>query len=172
MLHSLFKWCLCTSALLLGLNAAQAQVFRLDDSASPQSRVAPKWVLGDHGQLLGQARPDLPAPTSAQAQFGTIEYRLATAAYVGKRAHIYYVIPASIDGLKNASGLQVSWRSSGAFASGSARPGERVRVWSGTVGDALMTQGLDLTMQIDLRALRLPPSGQLGFESYFEIEVL
>jgi hypothetical protein len=97
---------------------------------------------------------------------------LSTAAYLGKKARIFYVVPAAIEGLRSAAALQVNWPAGKLFAAGTARPGERALVWTGTVGQAWMVDALDLSMQVNLRELRLPPNGQLGFESYFEIEVL
>jgi hypothetical protein len=154
------------------VGAAQAQVFRLDDSASPRSRVSPQWVTGPDGRALRDVNPQLPAPSSALLKFGRVDYKLSTAAYLGKKARIYYVVPAAIEGLRSAAALQVNWPAGKLFAAGTARPGERALVWTGTVGQAWMVDALDLSMQVNLRELRLPPNGQLGFESYFEIEVL
>jgi hypothetical protein len=168
-----FVQALAGLALLLCMaSAVQAQVYRLDDSASPRSRVNPRWVTGPDGRALSDANPRLPAPSSATVKFGRIDYKLATANYMGKKARIYYVVPAVIEGVRSPSALQVSWPAATLFAAGTARPGERAVVWSGTIAQAWMADALDVTMQINLRELRLPANGQLGFESYFEIEVL
>ncbi len=105
-------------------------------------------------------------------KFGQVDYKLATANFVGKQARIYYVIPASIPGLVSPSGLRVEWRGNAPFESGTGRPGDRILVWTGTVTEAWMSASLDLTMQVDLAALRLPSGTNFGFESYFEIEGL
>lgn len=145
---------------------AYAVTERLDDSASPRSRVASQTNLGDQGRLIANN----PAASTATIKFGRVNYKLATAKYVGKQARIYYVVPLGIVGLRSPAGLKVEWRGNGVFSNGQARPGERSLVWTGTVHDVWMIEGLDLTMQADLREIRLPPGANFGFESYFEIE--
>lgn len=156
--------------LLLGLLwlplAVQAE--RLDDSASPRQQVEAPVVLADTGGLLA----DSIGATQAILKFGRVDYRLATAAYVGQEARIYYVIPAAINGLRTPAALTVEWRGTGRFASGSAHAGERVLVWSGRIEEAWLNEGLELTMRVNLRELELPEGADFGFESYFDIEVL
>ena len=78
----------CAALLLLALAPpAGAGVARLDDSASPRARVDTDFR---RAQPVDGIRFDLP--------FGRIDYRLATAPYVGRRARIFYVIPAVIPG--------------------------------------------------------------------------
>lgn len=152
--------------LLAGGGAALAQVHRLDDSTSPRSRV--------------QARPDEDADAGLGAaaspfitvRFDGIEYRLATAPFVGRRARIFYVVPPFIPGLRSPAGMRVEWRTGGLFAPGMARPGERRMVWSGTVPGPWMSERFDLRVQFDRRELRPVPGGALDYESYFEMEVL
>jgi hypothetical protein len=144
---------------------SQAITERLDDSASPLSRVASQTSLGDQGRLLTDS-------TTATLQFGRVNYKLSTAKYIGKQARIYYVIPLGIPGLLSPAGLRVEWRGHGLFSNGQARPGERSLVWTGTVREAWMTEGLNITMQVDLHEINLPPGANFGFESYFEIETL
>ncbi|HSW16326.1 MAG TPA: hypothetical protein VLJ86_03810 [Ramlibacter sp.] len=152
---------------LWGLCApASAQIERLDDSASPRAQV--HAVVEDSGV----ARPGTPDSPVVRVSFGRIQYRLATARHVGRRARIYYVIPAGIPGLRTPSALQVTWRSEGLFASSQGRPGERIPVWNGIVRDAWMNESFDIGWQLDLRELRLPRGAQLGFEAYFDIETL
>jgi hypothetical protein len=141
---------------------------RLDDTASPRNRVVSQTVLGDQGQLLAHTA----SGTLVTLKFGRINYKLATAKFIGKRARIYYVVPLAITGLRSPVGLKVEWRGHGIFSNGRARPGERSMVWAGTVHEAWMTEGLDVTMQVDLREINLPPGANFGFESYFEIETL
>jgi hypothetical protein len=158
-------------ALLLGLNCASAlaRVERLDDSASPRAMVTSPPMLSEFGQPLDKAVRG-PAPVYGIVKFGRIDYKLATAKYIGKPARIYLVIPNSIPGLRSPLGLRVDWLGNGLFSSGTARPGERTLVWTGTVRDAFINEGLTMTMQIELRHLLRASSG-LAFESYFEIEV-
>ena len=159
-------------ALCLAFGAAPgfARVERLDDSASPRSQVTSPPMLSEQGQPLDRYIPGPPA-TVGVVKFGRVEYKLATARFVGKQARIYYVIPAAIAGLRSPAGLRVEWRGNGIFADGAARPGQRTLVWSGIVREAYMSEGLDLTMRIELRELQLRQGAGLAFESYFEIEV-
>lgn len=155
-------------AILLAAAAMAAQaVERLDDSASPRSRVRAPVVLGEDGRPLQDSRN----ATRATVRFGRVDYKLSTARHAGRTARIYYVVPAAIPGLRSPSGLRVEWRGSGLFADGSAMPGERRLVWSGVVPGPWMTEGLDLTFHVDLRQLQLRPNEPFGFESYFEIEI-
>jgi alkylation response protein AidB-like acyl-CoA dehydrogenase len=134
---------------------------RLDDSASPQA-----LVRADLGQAraIGERLIELP--------LGRVEYRLATAAYMGRQARIFYVIPPMISGLRSPGGMQVHWRGSGVFAGGAGRPGDRVLVWNGPVHTPWMSETLDLRLHLDPRELRMPPGSALSFESFFEIETL
>ncbi len=159
------------TALWMGLacNAASARTERLDDSASPRAVVTSPPMLSEFGQPLNIA-PRGPEPQFGIVKFGRIDYKLATAKYVGKAARIFFVIPQSIPGLRTPVGLRVDWLGHGIFSNGTARPGERTLVWTGTVRDAFINEGLTMTLQIELRQL-LRPSQGLAFESYFEIEV-
>lgn len=159
------KWLLLLGMLVMPV---LAQAERLDDSASPRSRVEAPLILANTGGLL----QDNPDATQAIMKFGRVDYRLATAPYVGKQARIYYVLPASIHGLLAPDGVRLEWRGNGVFADGTAHPGDRVPVWSGRIDDVWMNEGLDLTMYVDLTAIRLSQGESFGFESWFEIEVL
>lgn len=153
--------------LLLLPMSGMATTYRLDDSASPRSRVAPQMTLSDEGRPLAESL----APRSATVRYGRIEYRLATASFVGRQARIYLVVPTNIPGLRAPAGLQLVWQGSGRFTSGSARPGERRLVWAGVVPAAWMQESLDLTLELNLAYFQPPTNNMVGFESYFEIEV-
>ena len=156
-------------ASLAFFGAAHAE--RLDDSASPRSQVTAPPMVSEQGYPLDQFRP-VPEPLIGVVKFGRVDYKLATSKFVGRMARIYYVIPAVISGLRSPAGLQVEWRGSGLFANGIARPGERKLVWSGVVRDAFMSEGLELTMKIELRELQTRAGQGLAFESYFDIELI
>ncbi|MGF6212044.1 hypothetical protein ABIE32_001915 [Comamonas sp. 4034] len=140
-------------------SAAHAQIARLDDSASPRAHVQADFR---QAQMIDAQTLLLP--------FGRVEYRLATAPYVGRRARIYYVIPLAVAGLRSPSALQVQWRGA-LFQSGMGRPGDRVLVWSGDVRTPWITDTFDLQLRIDPRQLQLGRGASLSFESYFEIEI-
>lgn len=141
------------------LAPARGQSARLDDSASPRAHVNADFR---QARMLDANTFVLPV--------GRVEYRLATAPYLGRRVRIYHVIPPAIAGLRSPAGLQVQWRGSGSFQSGAGRPGERVLVWSGVVQAPWINETLDLQWQFDPRLLQLPPGGALSVETYFEIE--
>jgi len=160
-----------TTALLLALALAAGGAVRaaerLDDTASPRSRVTPRVVLSDEGKPLITSRK----PTRAMVQVGRVDYRLNTARYAGRSARIYFVVPAQINGLRSPAGLRVEWRGGSAFAAGSGHPGERQLVWSGVVPGPWITESLDLSFEVELAQLQLQADGQFGFEPYFEIEI-
>ncbi|WP_296678529.1 hypothetical protein [Thiothrix sp. UBA2332] len=159
---------LCWLMLVVSAPNTGMAAERLDDSASPRNRVAAPLVLANTGGLLAESED----ATQAILQFGRVDYRLATAAFVGKEARIYYVLPASVPGLLSPAGMRLEWRGNGVFADGVANAGERVLVWSGRVNDVWLNEGLDLTLYVDLAALRLSQGENFGFEAWFEIEVL
>jgi len=156
-------------AILLGASPVKAHVERLDDSSSPRSQVASPPMLSEQGRPLSEFFPG-PQPLYGLVRFGRIDYKLATGKFIGKAARIYYVIPAVINGLRSPAGLHIEWRGTGLFSSGAGRPGSRSLVWSGTVKGSFISEGLDLTMKLDLRELQLRTGQGLSFESYFEIE--
>jgi len=147
---------------LTSASQAGAVVARLDDSTSPRAQ-----VNTDSRNAQTQDGVTIVLP------FGRVEYRLATAPYLGHRARIFYVIPPAIAGLRSPAGLQVQWRSAGGvFASGMGRPGDRVQVWNGVIQAPWMNETFELTLRIDPREVRLPTGASLSFESTFEIETL
>lgn len=146
-------------AWLCALPAA-ALTEKLDDSASPRSRVAMPFQWSAN------------ADTSLATAQGRVEFRLSTARYAGKSARIYFVIPPLVPGLLSPSALQVEWRGQGLFAPGKAQPGGRTLVWAGTVPGPWLADMLDLRLQLDTRAVKLLRGMDFGFEPYFEIEVM
>ena len=162
--HTLRAALVACAVGLLGLVPASAQqVFTLDDSASPRSRVDTRLEDSPLQQRSGPI---------VHVRFGRIDYRLATAAYTGRRARIFYVVPPVINGLLSPAGFTVQWQGGHLFANGTARPGERRQVWTGVVREALMGDTLDLSLTLDARQLRPVPDANLSFESTFEIELL
>jgi len=162
---------LCAASAIMWGTYCYAAPQRLDDSASPRATVQSPHMVSEHGYPLNLYVPGAPPAQRAIVDFGRIEYRLATAQYIGKNARIYLVVPPLIPGLKSPQGLLVSWRSEGSFAPGSGRPGERVLVWSGPVRQTFMNEALALRMEFVLRELLPQAQKGIAVECYFEIEV-
>lgn len=159
---------LAGAVVLLWAAGCGAQPQRLDDTASPRGRVPPQVVLDDTGRPLEAS----PFAEAAQIRFGRIEYRLATAAWVGRQVRISYVVPPLIPGLRSRNGLRVEWRGHPPLASGAGRPGDHVPVWTGVVTGAWTNVALELTAHLDLRQVELRQHEPFGFECFFEIEVI
>ena len=153
--------------LLIMPTVAAALTVRLDDSASPRSRVAPQTTLSNEGRPLA----DSLEPRTATVNYGRVEYRLATGQFVGRQASIYLVVPPFVPGLKSPAGMRVVWRSNGLFSDGAARPTERRLVWTGTVPSPVMQETLDLSLELNLSEIQLPGGSNSGFEMYFEMEL-
>lgn len=154
-LHRVALW-----LLLCGPAApALAAIERLDDSASPRPQ-----VNGDLNVARSVDGRSLAIP------FGRVEYRLATARFLGRQARIHYVIPPLFPGLQSPAGVRLDWRGGGRFASGAGRPGDRVLVWSGIVREPWIDEALELTLTLAPDAVRLQPGMRLQLETYFDIE--
>lgn len=152
----------------LGTSLAAQTVHRLDSSASPRQKVAALQVLNENGRPFAQT----PFSREAHAQFGRVEFRLSTAAFVGRRARIDLVLPPSVPGLRRASGLVYHWRGVDGTLSGQVYPGQRLPVWTGTIEQALTTLSIDLGMRLDVTAMGDSTGGQVGVEPVFELAVL
>ena len=153
----------CCLVLALAPVFAAAAPVRLDDSASPRARldVKPRWA---HPEETG-ADPE--RVNALVAQVPGLEVRLATAAYVGKTARIWMVVPDFVPGLRSPNGLRVEWRTRGTLLGGSALPGTRTIVYDGPIRQAFVTDFLDLTLHLDARFL----DRGVRFEPHFEIDV-
>ncbi|MDR0261396.1 MAG: hypothetical protein LBI76_16475, partial [Comamonas sp.] len=97
-----FSALLATAWACAWVPIVHAQAIRLDDSSSPRAQINADFR---NAQMLD--------PNTISLPFGHIEYRLATAPYVGKQARIYYVTPLAVAGLRSPMGMQVQWRSGG-----------------------------------------------------------
>lgn len=166
--RSLFSLLTCI-ALTLSTAIVDAAVERLDDSASRQYSVSPQRTVLTPANALGDSFGAAQA-TSATLSFGRINYRLATAKYVGKRARIYLVIPQASSIVTTPAALKLEWRGARVFSNGAGHPGERVLVWQGVITGSWLDEDIDLTMHIDLRHLQTSARAAAGIESYFEIE--
>jgi hypothetical protein len=136
---------------------------RLDDSASPRSRVdvRPRWQFQDEG--LGSAE----RINAMVADIPNLEVRLNTSKFVGRQARVYLVVPNFVPGLRAPTGMRVEWRTRGTLTAGSALPGTRALVYDGAVARPVLSDLLDVSLFLDARFV---DSG-LRFEPYFEIEL-
>ena len=160
-------------ALFLVAAPTAAAVERLDDSGSRHYAVLPQRTVLTPANASGVAFGDslgASQATGATLSFGRINYRLATAKYMGKRARIYLVIPQATNVVTTPAALKLEWRGTRAFASGAGHPGDRVLVWQGVVASAWLDEDVELTLHVDLRHLQNSARATAGFESYFEIE--
>lgn len=144
--------------------SAQAQVFRLDDSASPQTRITPQAVLDETGRPLAHAVE----PQRAVLRFGRVLYRLDTRAHVGRTARLFFVrAPQALP----QAGITLHWRTADGRQRGSLQAGERALVWAGTVEQATAEMTLDLDLNIDLQAWQpLGGPAALRWDTHFELE--
>jgi hypothetical protein len=156
---------LALSAVLAGTAAAQV---RLDDSASPRNQVRAPVVLSEQGLPLDQSLE----PRLAIVNFGRIAYRLATAAYQGRDARIYYAMPAFVAGLRSPAALRIEWRGATRLAPGSLRPGERQLVWTGRIDGPWFEDAVDLVARLELSEIDETWASNFGFQPHFEIEVI
>lgn len=157
-------------AALLCLAAASVQaqgIHRLDSTASPRQQVAAMRVLDENGRPLANN----PFAQQANAYFGRVEYRVATAAFVGQQARISLVVPPHVRGLRRADGLLFHWKGVDGTLSGQATPGQRQLIWSGRVTEAFTSLAIELGMQVDLSAMG-DSAGLVGVEPGFELELL
>lgn len=163
MRRSLPWFALCSTLLVATLAPAAT---RLDDASSPRAQQRAVRVTDDQGREWSK---DSHA-AAAVLSFGTVDYRLLTAKYVGRRVRIYFEVPAHVEGLRSPRGLEVQWQGRGRFAAGRAYAGDRALVWTGIVRESIMAESIDLTARLSLRDYAPQASGRFGFESYFVIE--
>lgn len=137
-------------------------------------RVRAEFFPQRHLELQGHwANPrftgDLDADSRIVAAYDNIELRLfipPSFTSPPQQAQIYLILPSQIPGLDVGGGMQVSWVTRGRFLNGTARPGDRVRIFDGVVGEPMLADFLNLTITIDAR--RMP--GAVRFDALFEIE--
>lgn len=152
-------------AILLGAGAALAQ---------SGERVRSEFFPQRHLALQGQwANPrftgDLDADSRIVATYNDIELRLfIPPAFTSppQQARIFMLMPAQIPGLDVGGGLEISWVTRGRLLNVTARPGDRVLIFEGVVGEPVLTDFLNLVIAIDARRM----VGTVRFDPLFEIE--
>jgi hypothetical protein len=135
---------------------------RLDDSLSPRQRVqtTAQWLYDGTGSWNEDQVNALVAHVSA------MEFRLRTAAYVGKNAEIYLTVPQNVMGLRVPTSMRVEWTTRGTFGPGSLVPGNRALVWRGKISEPVMSDYFDFTIYFDARNWERG----IEFDPVFEID--
>jgi hypothetical protein len=152
---------LVLATMLAAATAASAGT-RLDDRASPRSQVNIESRFLHSGEGLS---PD--EFNALVANISSLEFRLDTSRYVGKRGRIYLVVPDLVPGVRSPSAMRIEWKTRGVFMPGSALPGQRTLVYDGPIVKAMTQESLDFVFYLDARHLERG----VRFEPAFEIDV-
>lgn len=91
-----------------------------------------------------------------------VNVKLATAAWLGKRAKIYMLMPA-----ETAGAVQLTWRGTGQLLDGQLKSGARTLVFSGVIRNSRIEDVLSIEIEAD--GTRISRTQQL--QIYYEIEV-
>jgi hypothetical protein len=141
---------------------------------SPAERVRAEFFPQRHLALQGEwANPrftgDIDADSRVVASYSNIELRvLIPPAFASppQQAQIFMLMPAQIPGLDVGGGLEMRWVTRGRLLNGTARPGDRVLIFEGVVGEPVLADFLNLTITIDARRM----VGPVRLDPLFEIE--
>jgi len=142
--------------------------------AQGEERVRSEFFPQRHLVLQGRwANPrftaDLDADSRVVAAYDNIELRLfIPPAFTSppQQAQIFMLIPAQIPGLDVGGGLEISWVTRGRLLNVTARPGDRVLIFAGVVGEPVLADFLNLVITIDARRM----VGTVRLDPLFEIE--
>jgi hypothetical protein len=140
----------------------------------PAERVRSEFFPQRNLVLQGQwANPrftgDIDADSRVVASFNDIELRFfLPPAFTSppQQAQIFMLMPVQIPGLDVGGGLEFTWVTRGRLLNGTARPGDRVLIFEGVVGEPVLADFLNLTITIDARRM----VGPVRLDPLFEIE--
>lgn len=140
----------------------------------PAERVPSEFFPQRHLALQGQwANPrftgDIDADSQVVTRYNDIELRLfIPPAFTSppQQVQIFMLMPVQIPGLDVGGGLEMSWVTRGRFLNGTARPGDRVLIFEGVVGEPVLADFLNLTITVDARRM----IGAVRLDPLFEIE--
>jgi len=151
------------AAALSFASSALASV-KLDDSLSPRQRidVVTHWLYDGVGDWNADQINALVADVHA------MEFRLRTAAFVGRNAEIYLSVPLQVPGLRSPTAMRVEWTTRGVFSPGAVVPGNRALVYRGKITAAVMSDFFDFRIYLDARKWER----SIEFDPVFEIDVL
>lgn len=137
-------------------------VERLNARFYPQEHleIEMQWAQPLHGAKNRQRENLLIAKTKLNELRLTIPSQ-----YIGASKNIYLSIPQQFPGIRD-HGVQIRWETRGHFISGSAKPGERVLLFSGPITDVVLSDQIIFTFIIDARYVY----GPMEFHPVYEIE--
>src|SRR6185312_7069104 len=122
--HAVMLRRLVLAAAALSFASSALASTKLDDSLSPRQRidVVTHWLYDGVGDWNADQINALVADVHA------MEFRLRTAAFVGRNAEIYLSVPLQVPGLRSPTAMRVEWTTRGVFSPGAVVPGNRALV--------------------------------------------
>jgi len=155
---------LVLAAAALSFASSALASTKLDDSLSPRQRidVVTHWLYDGVGDWNADQINALVADVHA------MEFRLRTAAFVGRNAEIYLSVPLQVPGLRSPTAMRIEWTTRGVFSPGSVVPGNRALVYRGKITAAVMSDFFDFRIYLDARKWER----SIEFDPVFEIDVL
>jgi hypothetical protein len=144
-------WVLVLAALTC--SHGSANTVRLDDSLSHTvpPNVKMQWLPFARGQ----------ASAGGMEAWVTVNIRIDTRAWIGRRGHIYMVLPRD-----EVSSIEAVWSSQGRLQSGRLVSGERALVFSGTIPGA----SLEDQLRVRLRSNADWTSNSRRLNFHFELD--
>jgi hypothetical protein len=150
------------AVLMLAAGPATAQRVRLDDSLSPADslHIELHWdgVALAHAMNSPLAGARNPAP--ATGQLPGVDVRLDTREYVGQQARIYL----RLDGVAEATDLEIRFEASGRFLPGVVRPGQTALVFEGPIEQAVTSAVFSFVLTLGDGAVLEQESLEINYE--------
>jgi len=163
--------CFCGLLTLLVASNSLAQRVMLDDTLSPQQvfSLDLSWQPHDVARALTGMLSDQPSALPPLIGYVPgVEIRLNTVDFVGQQVRIFLSLPAGITGDISTAGIELAWEASGAFLSGSVRPGQETLIYEGVLEAPVTSGTFDFILSIDDGGI--PDSFNL--EPDYELEVI
>jgi len=155
--------CVFVIGFLMGIPDAVRGSEILDDSLSPQKQYGIQFQWAHRGSAKNLTKEEFHLLRSTVA---SVEVRLDTVAYEGRRARIYLRLPRQIEGYSSTEDFLLSWTTDRIFSAGIVRPGNRALLFDGVVGSAVMVEMFTFTLEVDARYL----NGKITYAPFYEIE--
>ncbi|WP_225207324.1 hypothetical protein [Novosphingobium huizhouense] len=139
-----------TSAAPASATATASAPMRVDDTGT--------FVLNPYLEMKWLPKPGNSGSRIVEA--GTkVSVQLNLAPYIGRTGRIYMVLPRG-----TGTSVRAIWTSGGKLLPGQLLSGERALVYNGAVRGPLLTDLLDLRLQVDSTRLVQPQALAFGFE--------